>query len=967
MPEPDDNSAPPPSDPGSERGPDAGAPSAGARPSDAASGGAARRPLSAFGPRSETTSAAHPDPADSDPAHNPEAASATGSETDADLDTEPGLDSTTDTEPEPDSAPTTPPTAIAIDTEPDSPTAAGTDPDTDSATAPTTPTTATVPDPDTATDSGAATGTEGDRNPAPEPIRPPRRRTLLLWTTAVGFLLLTLALWILSRPAAPAPAATASSRNLAPAADVTPPPPIRLHGERALRGRVIDDRKLPIAGARLRVSSLDETNALPWEIASDGQGRFVLEGLVAHALSVEVTREGHDGSERVLRADDAEELIFELPRQGELLVTLRDTPGNAVENAIVTLTGPGLWPAAQLPVAGTGDVLFEKLAFGEYRARARRAGRVAQPSIKVRVVPGERSQLELTMEEGAELSARVVDRATKSPIAGAQLSLFDATPGVPPLAVESDAKGEVHLRGIWPGALRAEVSHTGHAPGSLDFTLPSTAPLLIELDGEASVSGSVVDEFGRPVPGALLSVSTREGLPVQLDRAHVAASSGKVGELGVTQGPVPRIPLGASAHAALGTLATQSDAEGNFRIAGLNPAPIVLSAARAGYAGASLDVNDLAPHNERRKLRMVLREAGAIEGQIRNLEGRPLSGVYVSARSEGGAEQSAVSDDAGRFTVLDVLGTVTVEAALSGGAPLSCKLQVVPRGVARCDLSMGTSSHELAVRVVDEYGFGVEGALISVSLNTGYRAATQASRRDGGALLRELPDPPYRVEATLRGFLTAVAELSEIPKELRLRLTRAATLAGVVTDSVGRAVPNAFVSTDEGDATTESDARGNFLLAGVTPGALHVWGAHPSAGEGTSSEVRARAGQTLPSVRIVLAGRYLPGASDEARRSRPDAPARDDTPAARRAPRVKHADFELEQRGSAVILVEVQPAGSAERQGLRSGDTLLAIDGEPVLSTAQALGMLRDPPGYAASLRVLRRGEQLRLRYRRPE
>jgi hypothetical protein len=38
-----------------------------------------------------------------------------------------------------------------------------------------------------------------------------------------------------------------------------------------------------------------------------------------------------------------------------------------------------------------------------------------------------------------------------------------------------------------------------------------------------------------------------------------------------------------------------------------------------------------------------------------------------------------------------------------------------------------------------------------------------------------------------------------------------------------------------------------------------------------------------------------------------------------------------------------------------------------VLSVVQALGMLRDPPGYAAAVRVERRGEQLRLRYRRPD
>jgi S1-C subfamily serine protease len=122
----------------------------------------------------------------------------------------------------------------------------------------------------------------------------------------------------------------------------------------------------------------------------------------------------------------------------------------------------------------------------------------------------------------------------------------------------------------------------------------------------------------------------------------------------------------------------------------------------------------------------------------------------------------------------------------------------------------------------------------------------------------------------------------------------------------------------------------------------------------------------LPSLRIVLAGRYLPGEQGAAQQARTVASApRSDKQA--RAPRVKHADFELEQRGGNVLLMEISPGGAAERQGLRSGDALLSIDGEAVLSVAQALGMLRDPPGHTANLRVLRQGGQLRLRYRRPE
>ena len=56
-----------------------------------------------------------------------------------------------------------------------------------------------------------------------------------------------------------------------------------------------------------------------------------------------------------------------------------------------------------------------------------------------------------------------------------------------------------------------------------------------------------------------------------------------------------------------------------------------------------------------------------------------------------------------------------------------------------------------------------------------------------------------------------------------------------------------------------------------------------------------------------------------------------------------------------------------ERAGARAGDVLLSIDGEQVLSAAQGRGMLRDPPGHHANLRLLRERTQIRVRYRRPD
>lgn len=768
------------------------------------------------------------------------------------------------------------------------------------------------------------------------------------------------------------------SEELAQADAAAPAARVKQHllGERHLLGRVLDDRNQPLAGAEVRVTSLDDDDALPWTAISDGEGHFAFETLVEHALLVEVSRAGHDAAERALRADDAGELTFTLARQGELAVTVRDTPGNAVEGTLVTLTGPGLWPALELRANAHGEVLFENLAFGEYRVRARRAGRAAAASDKMRVVFGERAQIALTMDAALTLTAQVVDSISKTPLTEVEVLTYDEAPSIAPRSARSDATGAFALDGLLAGSVRLELRHPGHAPESIDVALPHAGTLRVELDGEAKLSGGVFDEQGRPIAGAMLSVSTREGLPVALDHERTAAGAG-VGELGVTRGPVPKIPIFGGSEPGLGTLASESDAQGAFQVAGLAPVPMVLRATRAGYAESSLAVDQLAPHQELGELRVVLRQAGRVEGVIRDARGHGVAGVYVSAHAPGHTEQSTVSDATGQFALRDVLGEVTVTAEPQGYAPIGCKLNVSAGATMRCELQVGSTLYELPVRALDDYGFGLEGVVLTLTARGSTRAFTQVTRKDGSALLRELPEPPYQLEAALSGFVTQELEVREPERELRIKLTHAASLSGVVTDSLGHPVPNALVSTDEGDATSSTDARGNFVLNGVAPGALRVMAAHNKAGEGISGEVRARGGETLPSVRVVLSGRYSPSKEEPAGETAASETAGEtviEPNAKSKRPmtltttrRSKLHEFEIAQRGSEIVFSEVLSGGGMERAGVRAGDVLVTIDGEQVLSAAQARGMLRDPPGHFANLRLSRDKSQLRVRYKRPE
>jgi len=753
----------------------------------------------------------------------------------------------------------------------------------------------------------------------------------------------------------------------------------QLHGARFIEGVVQDDRGQPLLAAHLHVSSLSSPSLPARDAESDAKGHFRIDDLPSEALFIEVTHAGHEGKEHTLQAQDASKLTFVLARQGELRVTLRDSPGQAVDRTEIVVTGPGLWPAQAARSNDKGEAVFKGLPAGDYQVRARRGVRIALPAETVAVVPGKRTETELTLIEGASLAGAVIDQQSRKPLPGARVSIQDLTPGIDALSVLADKNGAFVAGGLWPGAVRVDAAQPGYASSSRDLTLPHGERLELALAGAAALSGVVLDEAGKAIAGARLSVSTNEGLPLELESAGRNQAVAGVGELGVTSGPIPELPLIESSEFALGTLAAESDASGAFRIAQLAPIALALHIVRPGYVPERVVVSELKPHAEKGNLKIVLREAGRVVGRVVDARGRALSSVYVAARA-GDREQSALTNASGEYTLRDLLGEVLVEAQPDGRTTLRCRVVVRARSDARCDLTADTAVHELAVRVVDEYGIGLEGAQVTVIASSpppkagangdaGFAAgpsgvasvtslgpgpSTQLTRRDGTALLRGLTAPPYLLDVSLAGQLAVHDQpVASVDGELRVALARAASLAGFVVDVLGRAVPGAFVSTVEGEASDETDALGTFTLEGVAPGTQSLLAHHARAGDGRSSEVRARPSERLSGVRIVLSGRL---SADEL------------TDAASGTPREESAKvaLTLEQRGRVLVVTQVTVPGPAAKAGLRSGDVISAIDGEAPLSAAHARGMLRTPAGRTAIVRVLRNKRPVNLQYRRP-
>jgi hypothetical protein len=759
------------------------------------------------------------------------------------------------------------------------------------------------------------------------------------------------------------------------AGDDAGPPPVRPSGARVITGELRDDRSRPIEGASVSLRLSADPGFDPWTATSDEEGKFRIDGLPeAASLSLEAMADGHDDAERTLRPDDPDAVDLVLARRGELRVCVNDARGVPVPSANVYTTGTGLFPAAVAQTGKDGCHVERGLPGGRYQARTRLEARVGGPSPALSVAPGERAETLLVLETGATLIGRVRDAQRGSAVAGVTLRIEGFTPGLAPDEVKSDERGVFEAHGLFAGPARIEIVHEGFATFAATLTLPPKEPLEIALQGAARLIGQVLDTSGRPIKGASLSIATDEGDPLAVEVAGTELMPR--GELGVTRGPVPPVPAFSSNALGNATSVARSDEKGQFDIAGLPPTPMRLVATRTGFAPSMVRVDNLEPHRTRDGLRIILRKGGTLEGRVVDGRGEPVEGVAITVKSDTGFEASALSDARGQYTITDLVGPVNVEAHPRGFAPLTCSAVVRADAVARCDLGLSASLYTLPVRVVDRRGFGLDGALVTLSARKRMTPQTHVSRSDGSLIFTELPAPPYAIEVRLRDHLSVRGlAVDRADAEVRITLERGARISGHVLDSLGRVVPSARVFSDDESASTRSDAAGAFLLDGVRPGSLLLFAEERSAGRGESREVRARAGETLPGVLIHLAGRYeeseisddldLDAETEEGAAPPQATQAAEPAPSEVVAPKPK-GPIGLEQRGDATVVTHVSEGSFAARAGLRAGDALLSVDGEPVLSAAQARGMLLYPPGASGRVQIARGARKLTLRFKRP-
>jgi hypothetical protein len=491
-------------------------------------------------------------------------------------------------------------------------------------------------------------------------------------------------------------------RGAVPVAD-PPPPETRVTLVRAgvLLGRVVDARSYPVDGATIEIVGTDPAGAPIF----DDPRRSSFQAAHFDAMLAGPTPLLPQGELGVMPGP-----VPPIPHQG--MPSLRVDPPHPG-----TLSLPA---GVEEPWVTRADGTFRAspASPGRVRAIVRHPQFVEAESEMVTLLPGGEARVDVVMHEGGTLEGRVLD-ARDRPVAGARV-VVSATRGTLERATRSASDGTFAF-----AALPEEVSLTAgddeddtQPDVRLSVTIPEGGKkeLVVHLpEPREALPVTVVDDRGLPVDAAQVSASSlaagaplrttsftdrrgettlkrARGVPLRVEvsapghapkvvttdgtgeslHVELLPAERATGEVVASRGRDAIASAEVTLYTDLGVRRARTGTEGTFALDELAPGPARLDVRAAGFAPVTraLVVPDSGGRRPFAIPRLELSAEGAVEGEVVDGHGQPVSGarvgrdhvptwLLVGANPQG----IALTDAKGRFALKELPeGTLTLEA-----------------------------------------------------------------------------------------------------------------------------------------------------------------------------------------------------------------------------------------------------------------------------------------------------------------
>ncbi|PZR15386.1 MAG: hypothetical protein DI536_08000 [Archangium gephyra] len=381
-----------------------------------------------------------------------------------------------------------------------------------------------------------------------------------------------------------------------------------------LRGRITDEQHAPLTGAKVDIDTLDDA------LLTDAEGRFVTPPLPPRQLAVRVGHEGCLKDARFVRPTLEPEFSLELRCEATARGLVVDAAGTPVEGASLSLKVGG--ETEEVTTVADGRFSFFSTGPGVVTVTHPRYRKTQRPL----ALPS-RGDTTLVLDAAASVSGRVIDAAGQ-PVARVQVATmpaFDVSAVADDtLRTFTDADGLFELHGLRAGRFALLATAKGHGAVASEVLVlqpgETREGVEVKLGGRVDISGVVLDERNRPVPGAKV-VFERPDADEDFRKVIVGYATGDVLSL-----------------ASWSNASTTTDTDGRVELRDVGAESSVLRVYATGFAPLPETSVSRGQHVE-----LHVKKVGAARGRAVDDEGRPLRSFT--------ANEVTFSDGSGRFEV----------------------------------------------------------------------------------------------------------------------------------------------------------------------------------------------------------------------------------------------------------------------------------------------------------------------------
>ena len=357
----------------------------------------------------------------------------------------------------------------------------------------------------------------------------------------------------------------------------------------------------------------------------------------------------------------------------------------------------------------------------------------------------------------------------------------------------TDAQGRYSISGVPTGSTSIAVD-AGSVPAGYSVSGPLTRNLTTS--GLSGIDFSTIRETGR-VSGRVTDPSGNGVAGVVVRAAGKPATTDADGRYAIAQVPVGDTEIRVD----------ESSVPAGYSVSG----PLTRNVTTAGVS----DVNF-----------STTRETGTVSGRVTDPSGNGVAGVTVTA---GG--KTATTNADGDYSIAGVPTGSTSISVVRSSVPAGYSVNgpldrnVTTSGVSGVNFSTTRDTGTVSGSVTDADGNAVKNPTVTLEGINGNTDSVEAPVKDDGSIdTSKVPTGDYKVTVTAPGYVTSESEIKvtgQGSNAVDVKLQReTASVSGKVTDPDGSGVAGVTVSA--GDLSAQTDANGNYSIAGVPTGTTTI-------------------------------------------------------------------------------------------------------------------------------------------------